>query len=65
MTDAQVRWGLAGGVISLVALVWPADPHRLLWLGGGMAAAMWLSALYILRKAPQIAASAAQEQWAS
>jgi hypothetical protein len=45
-----------GGLVSLTALVGPFGPSRLLWLGAGMSAVMWTSAIYVVYRADIIAA---------
>ncbi len=49
---------LAGALVSLVALVGPFGSTRLLWLGAGMSAVMWTSAIYVVYRADTIAARA-------
>ena len=47
---------LAGALVSLAALVGPFGPSRLLWLGVGMSAVMWISAIHVVYRADIIAA---------
>jgi MFS family permease len=47
---------LAGALVSLAALVGPFGPSRLLWLGAGMSAVMWISAIHVVYRADIIAA---------
>jgi hypothetical protein len=56
--------GLAGSVISLVSFTQRTNPHNLAYLGGGIAAVMWISAAYIIWNADRIASAAVREQWA-
>jgi predicted membrane channel-forming protein YqfA (hemolysin III family) len=46
-----------GALVSIVALCAPLGPMRLVWLGSGMAAAMWGTAFYLVKWADAIAAS--------
>ncbi len=48
--------GIVGALVSLTTLVGPFGPSRLLWLGAGMSAVMWTSALYVVYRADAIAA---------
>jgi hypothetical protein len=47
---------VAGALVSFAALVGPFGPSRILWLGAGMSAVMWTSALYVVYQADTIAA---------
>jgi hypothetical protein len=53
----------AGSIISLVAFSGLTDPYGLIYLGGGMAAVMWVSAAYLLSNADRIAGRALREPW--
>jgi hypothetical protein len=55
---------LVGIIISLVAFIGLRIPHNLAYLGGSMAAIMWLSAAYLVRNADDIASKAVREPWA-
>jgi hypothetical protein len=55
---------LAGIIISVVAFIGLRMPHNLAYLGGSMAAIMWLSAVYLVWNAADITAKAVREQWA-
>ena len=54
---------LAGTGISFCGFVGLTDIRRLLYFGGAMAATMWLSGWYIVRKADEITARAVHEKW--
>lgn len=54
---------LAGTAISLFGFAGLTDIRRLLCFGSAMAAAMWLSGWYIVRKADRITARAVREKW--
>ena len=56
--------GLAGSIISLVAIIGLRIPHNLAYLGGSMAAIMWLSAAYLVWNADDITSKAVSEPWA-
>lgn len=55
---------LAGSIISLVAIIGLRSPHNLAYLGGSMAAIMWLSAAYLVWNADDITSKAVREPWA-
>jgi ABC-type nickel/cobalt efflux system permease component RcnA len=55
---------LAGSIISLVSFTGLTNPHNLAYLGGGMAAVMWLSAAYLVWNADRITSDAVREPWA-
>jgi hypothetical protein len=47
--------GAVGTLVSIMALVAPLGPSRLVWLGAGMSAIMWISAMYLVHSADAIA----------
>lgn len=53
----------AGSILSLAVLAGLAAPHSVILLADGMAAVMWLSAVYLLVRADRIAAWALREPW--
>jgi hypothetical protein len=55
---------LVGSIISLVAFIGLSIPHNLAYLGGSMAAIMWLSAAYLVWNADDITSKAVREPWA-
>lgn len=55
---------LAGSIISLVAIIGLRIPHNLAYLGGSMAAIMWLSAVYLVWNADDITSKAVSDPWA-
>jgi len=56
--------GLAGSIVSLVALIFFGTGHDLAFLGGSMAAIMWLSGAYLVWRADDITSRAVSERWA-
>ena len=54
---------LAGAGVSFFGFAGLTDIHRLLCFGGAMAAAMWLSGWYIVRRADEITTRAVREKW--
>ena len=56
---------LAGSITSVVAFIGLRIPHNLAYLGGSMAAIMWLSSAYLAWNADDITAKAVREPWAA
>jgi len=54
----------AGTVVSILALARGPRPDAVPMLGVGLAAVLWLSAVYLLANADRIAESAVRETWA-
>jgi hypothetical protein len=53
--SAYYATAAAGTLVSMTALVAPLGASRLVWLGAGMSAIMWISALYLTYSADAIA----------
>jgi hypothetical protein len=55
---------IAGSLASLATFARGSDPYAVAYLGGGMAAAMWVSAVYLLSNAGRITQRSVAEPWA-
>jgi len=53
----------AGIIISLTAFTWVTAAYGLTFLGGALAAVMWISAVYILSRSQAIVHQAIHEKW--
>ena len=54
---------IAGSVVSILALTGLTGSHGVMFLGVGMAAVMWMSAIYLIRNADTVCARAVGERW--
>jgi hypothetical protein len=52
-----------GSLVSLATFAMGRDLYAVVYLGGGMAAAMWVSAVYLLSNASRITGRALREPW--